>query len=228
MRYDNILTAVFSERLNRFEAEVLIDNTTETVHVRNTGRCENLLLRGAEVALEPSSNPARKTRYSIIAAKHERLGWVNIDSSAPNCAAAEWLAGQELSSVKREYTFGRSRIDLYAEYKERKILIEVKGCTLERDGIGYFPDAPTERGVKHLKELAAAVSRGYEAYIAFVIQMNGISEVRPNAEIHAEFAAQYERSLAAGVKPLFLECRVERDALTVISPPVFGESLTKA
>ncbi len=222
MHYNNISTAVFSERLNRFEAKALINGICETVHVRNTGRCENLLIEGAEVALEPSSDPARKTRYSIIAAKHERLGWVNIDSSAPNNVTAEWLAGQELSAVKREYTFGKSRIDFYAEYKGRGILIEVKGCTLERNGIGYFPDAPTERGVKHLKELADAVSRGYEAYIAFVIQMNGISEVRPNAEIHKEFAVQYERSLAAGVKPLFLECRVERNALKVVSPPIFG------
>ncbi|MDE7195182.1 MAG: DNA/RNA nuclease SfsA [Oscillospiraceae bacterium] len=222
MRYSNILSAVFSERLNRFEAEVLIDDIPVTVHVRNTGRCENLLLKGVEVALEPSSNPARKTPYSIIAAKHERQGWVNIDSSAPNAAVAEWLAGQKLSAVKREYTFGKSRVDFYAEHKGQKILIEVKGCTLERDGTGYFPDAPTERGIKHLKELAEAVFRGYDSYIAFVIQMNGISEVRPNAEIHAEFAAQYERSLAAGVNPLFLECRVERDALEVISPPIFG------
>lgn len=221
MRYDNIVTAVFSERLNRFEAEVLIGGSSENVHVRNTGRCKNLLVKGAEVALEPSSNPARKTRYSLIAAEHERLGWVNLDSSAPNAVVSEWLAGQELSAVKREYTFGKSRIDFYAEYKDRKILMEVKGCTLERDGIGYFPDAPTERGVKHLKELAGAVSQGYETYIAFVIQMNGISEVKPDAEIHKEFAVQYERSLAAGVRPLFLECRAERDGLEIISPPVF-------
>lgn len=235
MRYNNVVGGIFSERLNRFEAAVYINGAPEIVHVRNTGRCANVLLKGAEIALERSNNTMRKTRYSLIAVKNERLGWVNIDSAAPNKAAAEWLQKQQLTIIKPEYTFGKSRVDFYMEQDNRKMLMEVKGCTLENDGVGYFPDAPTKRGVKHLKELAEACALGYECCIAFVIQMNGISEVRANSAVHAEFADELERAYAAGVGILFLQCRVERESLEIISssfrkqqaemPPKCGQPL---
>ena len=221
MEYANVTEGVFLSRPNRFIAEVSIDGRRSRVHVKNTGRCSNVLKSGAEVALQKSGNPDRKTAFDLIAVKDERLGWVNLDSSAPNTVVREWLSQQALTLIKPEYTYGASRIDFYLEQGERKILMEVKGCTLEYGGIGFFPDAPTERGVKHLRELAGATEKGFECYAAFVIQMNGIREVKPNARIHAEFAEEFERAVAAGVKPLFLECRVERDSLRIISTGVF-------
>lgn len=221
MVYSGITGGFFLSRLNRFVAEVSIDGQTERVHVNNTGRCTNVLTVGAEAALRRSTNPERKTAYDLIAVKDRSLGWVNIDSSAPNTVVGEWLSGQGLSLVKPEYRFGASRIDFYLEKGERRILMEVKGCTLEYGGVAYFPDAPTERGVKHLNGLAAAVAQGYECYAAFVIQMNGISEVRPNRKIHPEFAEAFDRAVSAGVTPLFLRCEVKRESLSIISPHIF-------
>ena len=160
-------------------------------------------------------NPNRKTRYDLIAVKKNMI-WVNIDSQAPNKVVKEWLMTQGYDCIKPEYTFGNSRMDFYMEKGKQKYLMEVKGCTLEIDGVGYFPDAPTERGVKHLRELAAACGQGYKCLIAFVIQMEGISEVRLNTETHPEFGAALHEAKAAGVEVLFLKCHVGMDRLEII------------
>ena len=186
MKYDKIVEAIFIERPNRFIARVKIDGAEEVelVHVKNTGRCRELLLPGAEVILEDciEKNSNRKTRYDLIA--------VN--------------------------AFGNSRMDFYMEKGKQKYLMEVKGCTLEIDGVGYFPDAPTERGVKHLRELAAACGQGYKCLIAFVIQMEEISEVRPNTAMHPEFGIALEEAKDAGVEVLSLKCHVGMDRLEII------------
>ena len=213
MKYKNTKTAIFVSRPNRFTAIVEISGQKETVHVKNTGRCRELLLPGAAVALEESDNPNRKTRYDLISVRKDNIGWVNIDSQATNKVMAEWLKTQDYTLIRPEYTYGDSRIDFYMENGDEKYLMEVKGCTLEIDGIGYFPDAPTERGVKHLKELAKAVGKGYHAILAFVIQMNGITEVRPNMVTHPAFGEALEEAKAAGVEVLFLPCRVTQDTL---------------
>lgn len=221
MKYPNITTGKFIDRPNRFIAHVEVDGIVETVHVKNTGRCKELLLPGVEVILAISDNPARKTKYDLIAVYKNRLGLINMDSQAPNQVVKEWLQSgpdifPKLTYIKPEYTIGKSRIDFYAESEDRRILIEVKGCTLEIDGVGYFPDAPTERGVKHLNELATLVKDGYECYIAFVIQMPGITEVRPNIETHEEFGLAFENAKKAGVKVLFLPCHIEKDELWIV------------
>ena len=151
MRYKETVKGKFISRPNRFIAKVSINGTEETVHVKNTGRCKELLLPDSEVILEVSDNPARKTKYDLIAVYKEGLGLVNIDSQAPNKVALEWLETLGFDYIKPEYSIGNSRIDFYMEKDSQKFLLEVKGCTLEIDGIGYFPDAPPERGVKHLK-----------------------------------------------------------------------------
>ena len=191
--------------------------TLETVHVKNTGRCKELLLPDAEVVLEVSDNPNRKTKYDLIGVYKEGLGWVNIDSQAPNKVVLEWLYQQDYSFIKPEYIYGDSRIDFYMEREEQRFLMEVKGCTLEIDGIGYFPDAPTERGIKHLKELTKAVKKGFICYAAFVVQMEGIHEVRANVATHKEFGDALEEAKAAGVKVLCLSCRVTEDSLAIDS-----------
>ncbi len=213
MKYRNTKTAAFVSRPNRFTAIVEIDGQKETVHVKNTGRCRELLLPGAEVVLEKSDNPNRKTKYDLIGVRKENIGWVNIDSQATNKVMAEWLKTQDYTLIRPEYTYGNSRIDFYMEKRDEKYLMEVKGCTLEIDGVGYFPDAPTERGIKHLKELAKAVGKGYHAILAFVIQMNGITEVRPNMVTHPAFGNALKESKEAGVEVLFLPCRVTQDTL---------------
>lgn len=215
MKYNHTITATFWDRPNRFIAHVWVDGVLETVHVKNTGRCKELLLPGAKVVLEVSDNPNRKTKYDLIAVYKEGLGLVNIDSQAPNKVAAEWLATQDYTYVKSEYTYGKSRVDFYMEKGDEKHLMEVKGCTLEIDGVGYFPDAPTERGVKHLRELEGAVKQGYHCTIAFVIQMAGVDEVRPNGIMHKEFEVALEEAKKAGVEVIFLCCKVEEDTMVV-------------
>ncbi len=216
MQYDNMTRGIFMERPNRFVAVVKIDGQKEIVHVKNTGRCKELLIPGCEVWLTAPGTPGRKTTYDLVAVRKENGILFNIDSQAPNKVAREWLEGQHYDRVQPEYTYGDSRIDFYMERGSEKYLMEVKGCTLEVDGIGYFPDAPTERGVKHLRELAGAAKDGYQAMLAFVIQMDGVTEVRPNIETHAEFGTALEEAKAAGVKVLFLTCHVESDSLEVI------------
>ena len=216
MKYREITEGWFIDRPNRFIAHVDIDGRVETVHVKNTGRCRELLRPGAAVCLEVSDNPRRKTKYDLISVFKENLGWVNIDSQAPNKVVREWLEKQDYDLIKPEYKYGDSRIDFYMEKDGRKYLMEVKGCTLEIDGVGYFPDAPTQRGVKHLRELISASREGYECTAAFVIQMEGITEVRPNTETHPQFGKVLEEAEAAGVRIMCLQCRVGKDTLEII------------
>lgn len=215
MNYKNIIHGQFHSRPNRFIAKVWIDGELETVHVKNTGRCRELLLPDAEVILECCDQPTRKTKYDLIGVYKEGLGLVNIDSQAPNKVAKEWLLQQDYTCVRPEYTYGDSRIDFYMERGEERFLMEVKGCTLEVDGIGYFPDAPTERGIKHLHELSKAVDEGYHCMLAFVIQMEGIHEVRANVETHPAFEVALEEARQAGVEIVFLPCKIEEDSLTI-------------
>lgn len=215
MIYQNTVKGRFHSRPNRFIAKVWIGKELETVHVKNTGRCKELLLVDAEVILEVSDNPNRKTKYDLISVYKQGLGWVNIDSQAPNKVVKEWLDTKDYEHVKAEYTYGASRLDFYMQRGEERYLMEVKGCTLEKDGIGYFPDAPTERGLKHLRELAKAAQEGFQCIVAFVIQMEGICEVRPNIETHKEFGDALEEAKAAGVKVLGLGCKVTEDTLKI-------------
>lgn len=216
MKYRKIAKGEFIERPNRFIAKVKIEDEIHTVHVKNTGRCRELLLPNATVYLEESDNPNRKTKYDLIGVKKEGLGLVNIDSGAPNKVAYEWLKSQGYDYIKPEFTYGNSRIDFYMEKGEEKFLMEVKGCTLEIDGIGYFPDAPTERGLKHINELIKAKEQGYNSIIAFVIQMEGIEEVRGNRTTHPQFADALQNARANGVEILFLKCKVTEDELIII------------
>ncbi|MBP5261243.1 MAG: DNA/RNA nuclease SfsA [Clostridiales bacterium] len=217
MLYDNVTKAVFVKRPNRFIAEVDIDGRRETVHVKNTGRCKELLIPGCEVWLTEPGTPDRKTRYDLIAVRKSNGILFNIDSQAPNKVVKEWLATQAFDRVIPEYTYGDSRIDFYMERGSEKYLMEVKGCTLEIGGVGYFPDAPTERGVKHIRELIKAKEAGYHAILAFVIQMDGVSEVIANVDTHPEFGIALDDAKRAGVEIRFLRCHVEPDSLTVVS-----------
>lgn len=221
MKYEKIIYAKFVERLNRFSAVVEVDGVREIVHVKNTGRCRELLQRGKNVVLQRAQNLSRKTQFDLISVYKDGLGWVNIDSQAPNYVVREWLESgdsifRRIDYMKPEFTFGDSRMDFYLECGYRRILLEVKGCTLEIDGIGYFPDAPTQRGIRHLRELAMAVKEGYESYIAFVIAMPGVTRVLPNVKTHPEFALALSESVKAGVQVLHLPCRVSQDELYVV------------
>lgn len=221
MQYKNIKQAKFIDRPNRFIAYVEVDGKPETVHVKNTGRCRELLVPGAEVYLTEPGSPGRKTRYDLIAVRKDNGILFNIDSQAPNKVVREWLDGQGFDLVQPEYTYGSSRIDFYMELGEERYLMEVKGCTLEVDGVGYFPDAPTERGVKHLRELMRAASEGYHAVVAFVIQMDGVTEVRPNVQTHPEFGVALKEAVEAGVRVLSMPCHVEPGKLNIL--PEFQE-----
>lgn len=216
MRYDNVCTGRFVRRNNRFAAVVEIGGKEETVHVKNTGRLRELLQAGATVYLSRAKNPARKTGYDLVSVVKQGLGVVNIDSQAPNAVMREWLEMQEFDVVRPEYTYGDSRFDFYMEKNGERYLLEVKGCTLERDGIGYFPDAPTDRGVKHLKGLAAAVGAGYRCAVAFVIQMPAVREVRPNVETHPEFGKALTEAKAAGVKVRFMLCEITPEEIRIV------------
>ena len=221
MKYDNITQAVFLSRPNRFIAEVDVNGTTEKVHVKNTGRCKELLIPGCEVWITAPGNPQRKTRYDLVAVRKSTGVLFNIDSQAPNKVVKEWLSKQDYTVVIPEYTYGDSRIDFYMERdredgETEKYLMEVKGCTLEVEGMGYFPDAPTERGVKHIRELINAKRQGYHSILAFVIQMDGVTEVRPNVDMHPEFGIAMEEAGRAGVEILFLPCHVEPDQLEIV------------
>lgn len=221
MRYEEICHATFLLRKNRFVAEVSLDGKPETVHVKNTGRCRELLLPGCSVVLSKAHNSKRKTLYDLVAVHKAGLGWVNIDSQAPNHVVREWLTGptspfHAMENLKPEYTYGNSRIDFYFENASQKILMEVKGCTLEMDGVGYFPDAPTQRGEKHLRELAKAVKEGYDCYIAFVIAMPKVQRVLPNLETHPAFGEALEVAVQAGVKVLHLPCFVSPEEIHIL------------
>lgn len=215
MKYENITPATFIKRPNRFIAEVDIDGHKEIVHVKNTGRCKELLIPGCEVWLTAPGTPNRKTKYDLVAVRKNNGILFNIDSQAPNKVVKEWLGARDFDKVTSEYTYGDSRIDFYMERGEEKFLMEVKGCTLEVDGVGYFPDAPTERGVKHIRELIKAKAAGYRAILAFVIQMDGVVEVRPNIETHPEFGEAMDEAREAGVEIWFLTSHVSPDKLEI-------------
>ena len=217
--YENTVPAVFVRRINRFTAEVLIDGSPEIVHVKNTGRLGELLLPKAKVTLQKAADSNRKTAYDLISVYKPRLKWVNIDSLAPNILMKKYLESMNYYDlIKPEYKYGDSRIDFYMERGSDRYLTEVKGCTLADDlrkGVGLFPDAPTERGVKHLHELAKASREGYLCSIAFVIQMNGIHLVFPNDGTQPEFRKALVEAVHAGVQVNCLSCHVEADRIKI-------------
>lgn len=230
MKYGEIIPAKFIERPNRFIAYVEIAGRKTKVHVKNTGRCRELLQDHAQVYLEKSDNPDRATAYDLVAVdKAGRL--INMDSNAPNKVVGEWLSSgglyRDVSLVRPETVFGNSRFDFYVESKSgRKAFIEVKGVTLETDNVAAFPDAPSERAVKHVEELMEARAQGYEAYLIFVVQMKGIGHVEPNWQTQPAFGEALKRARSAGVKLLAYDCIVEKDSLQInIRVPVILDSL---
>ena len=223
--YENTVAGSFVRRINRFTAEVLIDGETELVHVKNTGRLRELLVPKAKVTLQKSLNMNRKTAYDLISVYKPKLKWVNIDSLAPNALMKQQFMSLNYDLVKAEYTYGDSRIDFYMESNGERFLTEVKGCTLADDlhpGIGLFPDAPTERGVKHLQELTKAAKEGCHCSIAFVIQMNGIHCVLPNEGAQPEFKEALVKAARVGVQIVCYSCHVEDDSIKITG--VVGDS----
>jgi len=218
MKYDNTLAGTFVSRPNRFIARVMIHGREETVHVKNTGRCRELLVPGASVILTRSDNSNRKTLYDLIAVyKGERL--INMDSQAPNAAAAELLGRLYPGwTLRAERTYGGSRFDFCLERDGERRFVEVKGVTLEREGHALFPDAPTERGVKHLRELISARQAGHGAAVLFLIQMKGIHTFSPNESTHPAFAAALREAHAAGVEILCYDCIVTENSMTADRP----------
>ena len=218
MQYANVRPAVFLSRPNRFIAKVEIDGHEETVHVKNTGRCRELLIPGRTVWLEEGSNPSRKTKYDLIAVDKNGL-LVNMDAQAPNKVFAEWAAAGNfvpgLTLLRPETTWGKSRFDFYWEAGARRGFVEVKGCTLEGNGFCRFPDAPTERGVKHLNELTACLADGYEAAVCFVIQMESMKSFSPNDATHPAFGDALRAAHVARVQVLAVGCHVEPDRLDI-------------
>jgi len=218
MFYPRTAEAVFLARPNRFVAEVELAGGRETVHVKNTGRCRELLRPGARVILAAGEGKGRKTAWDLVTVEKPGLGWVNIDSQAPNQVVREWLDRGGLpgvTSVRPEFTYGSSRVDFCLERGGKPCLLEVKGCTLERDGLGWFPDAPTLRGAKHLRELAAARSAGWDCILAFVIALPGVRQVLPNRETDLAFAEALAAAEKAGVQVLHLPCAVGPDRLEI-------------
>ncbi len=211
MKYSNIKKAKFLSRPNRFIAHIEVDGKTEIAHVKNTGRCKELLIPGATIFVEENNSQHRKTKFSLISVyKGNRL--INMDSQAPNKIFYEWVqAGNFLSDVtliKPEVTYKSSRFDFYIEAANKKIFVEVKGVTLEENGVAMFPDAPTQRGVKHVEELCHSLENGYEAYVVFIIQMNGIKYFIPNNKTHKEFGDALKQAKQSGVNIIAIECLV--------------------
>ena len=216
MTYDRICEGVFCARPNRFIAIVEIEGVPTECHVKNTGRCRELLVNGTKVYLQKSDNPSRKTQYDLIAVKKgERL--INMDSQAPNLAVKEFLPKLfgDTALIRAETVFGSSRFDFYVETADRKIFVEVKGVTLEEEGIARFPDAPTERGIKHLQELCACVKQGYEAYVLFVIQMKSVRYFTPNDVTHPAFGEALREAQRQGVKILARDCVVTASSMRI-------------
>lgn len=218
MIYDRMVPGTFLERPNRFIAYVEIEGRKETVHVKNTGRCAELLQTGVRVYLQESENPGRKTKWDLIAVeKGSRM--VNMDSQIPNKVVKEWLeAGhlfENITRIQPEFTYGNSRFDLYVEADGKRIFIEVKGVTLEQDGVVRFPDAPSDRAVKHVEELKAAVKEGYEAYVFFVIQMKDVRYFTPNMDTHPAFGEALRDAARAGVHVLAYDCEVSSDRIAI-------------
>ncbi|HEY9062506.1 MAG TPA: DNA/RNA nuclease SfsA [Pseudobacteroides sp.] len=220
MKYRKVVKGIFLERPNRFIARVVIDGNEEVVHVKNTGRCREILKKGTEVVLEEAFGEKRKTRYSLIGAYKGSM-LINIDSLIPNTVISEAISNGEIeelrniSFLKREVTFRKSRFDIYCEGNERKIFIEVKGATLEVDKVAMFPDAPTERGTKHVLEMKEAVEMGYEGYIIFLIQMKGVRCFMPNSKMDSRFSEGLKKAASHGVKILAFDSIVEEDGIVL-------------
>lgn len=218
MKYHNVRAARFIDRPNRFIAHVELDGQIETVHVKNTGRCRELLVPGYTVYLEKGTNPNRKTAYDLIAVeKGDRL--INMDAQAPNRVFAEWAAAghflPDVTVVRPEFTFGASRLDFCLERESGPCLVEVKGVTLERDGAVFFPDAPTERGIKHIRELQRAARMGIDATLFFVVQLSNIYRAAPNDAAHPAFGTALREAAADGVRVLAYDCVVTPDSLAL-------------
>lgn len=225
MRYGEIRRAQFEARPNRFLAQVrLPDGTPVTAHVKNTGRCAELLVPGAAVYLDYHADPRRKTPCDLVAVEKrtpQGVRLINMDSAAPNAAAAEWLATGglgRLEHLRAEYTLGDSRFDFYAEQAGRPVLVEVKGCTLEQDGLARFPDAPTQRGVKHVNELAAWAQKGWRCCVLIVIQMQSVCRFVPNWATHPAFGHALRAAVAAGVEVRAMDCTVTPDGMWLRAP----------
>lgn len=218
MHYSNIQRATFLRRPNRFIAYIEVDGREEVCHVKNTGRCRELLTDRATIYVEHQDNPNRKTKYSLIAVEKGDL-LINMDSQAPNKVVGEWLLAKEpfgkVKLLKPECTYGSSRFDFYLATEAEKIFIEVKGVTLEEDGIVRFPDAPTERGIKHLEELCACVEAGYKAAVIFVVQMEGMQHFEPNEKTHPQFGEALRQARKVGVEVLAYECKVTPSSLEI-------------
>jgi len=219
MKYENIIKGKFIARPNRFIAEIEINGKIETCHVKNTGRCKELLIPSATVFVEENDNPKRKTKFSLIdVVKDKRL--INIDSQVPNKIVHEWILKgnlfKDVTLIKPETTYNKSRFDFYVETNGRKAFIEVKGVTLEENKVVRFPDAPTERGVKHIKELCACLKEGYDAYIIFVIQMKDVLYFEPNDETHKEFGDALRGAKKAGVNIIAVDCDVKEDSIDIV------------
>jgi len=218
MRYENVKKGIFVSRPNRFIANVIIDGKMETAHVKNTGRCKELLIEGVNVYFQHSESVNRKTKWSLIGVeKGGRL--VNIDSQAPNRVVNEWLLDgnflKNIKEIKPEFKYKDSRIDFFVETETEKALIEVKGVTLEEDGVAMFPDAPTERGVRHILELCRSLDEGHKAYIIFVIQMKGVKYFTPNVKTHKAFADALIYAEEKGVKIMAVDCEVGEDRMSI-------------
>ncbi|RKJ38931.1 DNA/RNA nuclease SfsA [Acutalibacter sp. 1XD8-33] len=216
MRYQKIVPGIFRLRPNRFIAHVETSEGLVICHVKNTGRCQELLIDGAKVYLEESKNPARKTKFDLVAVEKGSL-LINMDSQAPNKAAAEYLPTllPDLTLLRPETRFGNSRFDFYAEAAGERWFIEVKGVTLEREGVALFPDAPTLRGTKHLRELCQCLDQGYRACILFIIQMTGVDYFSPNTETDPDFSAALKEAAERGVQLAAMDCLVTPCSMTV-------------
>lgn len=217
MIYENVKSGKFLSRPNRFIAHVEIDGKAEICHVKNTGRCRELLVPGATVFVQELDSVKRSTKYDLISVRKGGR-FINMDSQAPNRVFREWLQNTDLfgniTLIRPEYSYQSSRLDFYIEAGGRKILAEIKGVTLEENGIVMFPDAPTERGVKHLEELCGSMGDGYSAYVAFIIQMENVRYFTPNDETHKAFGDALKRARASGVQILALDCHVTENSIT--------------
>lgn len=223
MKYMSVKTAIFINRPNRFIAHVLVDGEEEIVHVKNTGRCREILKEGTKVILEEAQNKERKTKYSLIAAyKGDEL--INIDSQVPNAVVYEGVLEDKIKEIagvtnlRREVVYGNSRFDLYFEKGDRKGFIEVKGVTLEAEGVAMFPDAPTERGCKHIYEMVKAVEEGYDGFIFFLIQMKGVNYLTPNELRDPKFAEALKLASTKGVRILAYDAVVHEDEIRIGNP----------
>ena len=221
MIYENIVTGNFLSRPNRFIAQVNINGITETVHVKNTGRCKELLTDNAKVLCQHFANTSRKTAYDLISVyKGDRL--INMDSQAPNKVFKEFLEKnilfENIEIIKPECKYQNSRFDFYVKTADKEIFIEVKGVTLEENGVVLFPDAPTERGIKHLNELVTAKNNGYDAYVVFVVQMENVKYFTPNSKTHKAFAKALLNAKNNGVNVLCYDCKVTETTLDINNP----------